>query len=101
MASLRESFDETQMAGEVVVAGNICESGDVFTRTASGEVVTRRIDATRVGDLLAFCDVGAYGFSMASHYNARLLPPEVLVRDGEAKLIRSRQNIDDLLRGQE
>jgi diaminopimelate decarboxylase len=81
--SLRESWDPVVTREDVVVAGNICESGDVFTR-AEGRTVTRPIDRTRIGDLLAFCDVGAYGFSMASHYNARLLPPEVLVDGGYA-----------------
>ena len=84
---------------DVVVAGNLCESGDVFTRSAAGEVETRTIGAVRVGDLLAFRDAGAYGFSMASHYNARLLPPEVMVDGGQATLIRERQTFEDLVRG--
>ena len=84
---------------DVVVAGNLCESGDVFTRNAAGEVETRTIDVTQVGDLLAFRDAGAYGFSMASHYNARLLPPEVMVDAGQATLIRERQTFEDLVRG--
>jgi diaminopimelate decarboxylase len=98
-ASLRESFDSAAMSEEVVVAGNLCESGDVFTRKSDGTVTTRRVDRTKVGDLLAFCDAGAYGFSMASHYNARLLPPEVLVHGDEVRLIRERQTMDDLVRG--
>lgn len=84
---------------DVVVAGNLCESGDVFTRTAAGEVETRTIGMTQVGDLLAFRDAGAYGFSMASLYNARLLPPEVMVDGGQATLIRERQTFEDLVRG--
>ena len=98
-ASLRESFVDSAMKEEVIVAGNLCESGDVFTRDAGGSPVTRRIDETRVGDLIAFCDAGAYGFSMASHYNARLLPPEVIVDGGKARLVRKRQTMQDLLRG--
>ncbi len=86
-------------AEEVVVAGNLCESGDIFTRDSSGDVVTRRIDRTKVGDLLAFRDAGAYGFSMASHYNARLLPPEVLVDGSDVRLVRERQTLEDLVRG--
>ncbi|HEX9160630.1 MAG TPA: diaminopimelate decarboxylase, partial [Thermoanaerobaculia bacterium] len=100
-AALRASFDESQMNEEVVVAGNICESGDVFTRTVEGLAVTRKVNAMRVGDLIAFCDVGAYGFSMASHYNARLLLPEVLISDGRPQLIRERQTFQDLIRGME
>lgn len=100
-ASLRESYDAEKMQEEVVVSGNICESGDVFTRTAGGAVISRPVERIGVGDLIAFCDAGAYGFSMASHYNARLLPPEVLVRGTDAQLIRPRQTLEDLVRGQE
>src|ERR1051325_3587720 len=97
-ASLRGQWDDSLDRDEVVVAGNLCESGDVFTR-ASGRVVTRKIDRILVGDLLALCDAGAYGFSMASHYNARLLPPEVLIDGDEMTLIRERQTMEDLVRG--
>jgi diaminopimelate decarboxylase len=100
-ASLRATFDESKICEEFVVAGNLCESGDVFTRDAEGNPITRKLDPTHVGDLIAFCDAGAYGFSMASHYNARLLPPEVLIRDGELHPIRQRQSFDDLSRGME
>ena len=99
-AALRKSYDESQLPEEDVVAGNLCESGDVFTRDAEGNLRTRKLQRTQVGDLIAFCDVGAYGFSMASHYNARLLPPEVLIDDGSAQLIRERQTYEDLVRGQ-
>jgi diaminopimelate decarboxylase len=98
--SLRETWDARAERNEVVVAGNICESSDVFTR-AGGRVATRPLDPTHVGDLVAFCDTGAYGFSMGSHYNARLLPPEVLIENGHARLIRARQEMDDLFRGME
>ncbi|MGZ5441757.1 MAG: diaminopimelate decarboxylase [Thermoanaerobaculia bacterium] len=98
--SLRASWDPSIVREDVVVAGNICESGDVFTRV-NEKPVPRSIEPIRVGDLLAFCDAGAYGFSMASHYNARLLPPEVLVDGDEVRVIRERQKIDDLMRGME
>ncbi|HXG59415.1 MAG TPA: diaminopimelate decarboxylase [Thermoanaerobaculia bacterium] len=96
--SLRRSFKPAPR-DEVVVAGNICESGDVFTRSPGGAPVPRAIDRIHVGDLLAFCDAGAYGFSMASHYNARLLPPEVLIDGDTVTCIRERQTFDDLIRG--
>lgn len=99
--SLRESWDASIPRENLVVAGNLCESGDVFTREEGRGPVTRPIDPVRVGDLLALCDAGAYGFSMASHYNARLLPAEVLIDDGEARVIRERQMLDDLVRGME
>src|SRR5262249_10122021 len=85
---------------EYVVAGNLCESGDVFTRDPEGNLLLRKMDHCDVGDLIAFLDAGAYGFSMASHYNARLLPPEILVDGSEVRLIRERQTLDDLIRGQ-
>jgi diaminopimelate decarboxylase len=97
--SLREQFDQSLRREELVVAGNLCESGDVFTRE-NGEPQTRPIEPAAIGDLLAFCDAGAYGFSMASHYNARLLPPEILIDGGHATLIRERQKYEDLLQGQ-
>lgn len=82
----------------VVVAGNLCESGDVFTRHIEG-LRPRRLATTKVDDILAFCDVGAYGFSMGSHYNARVLPAEVLVENCQARIVRRRQTFDDLMRG--
>ncbi|HUO84488.1 MAG TPA: diaminopimelate decarboxylase [Thermoanaerobaculia bacterium] len=84
---------------EAIVAGNLCESGDILTRGQEGPE-SRWLPPTREGDILAFCDAGAYGFSMASHYNARLLPAEVLVQEGNVRLIRERQRFDDLLAGQ-
>ena len=84
---------------DVIVAGNLCESGDVFTRGPGGRPITRTIDEVHVGDLLAICDAGAYGFSMASEYNARLLAPEILADDGEARVIRTRGTYQDLIRG--
>lgn len=99
-ASLREQWREEEHRENVVVAGNLCESGDVFTRT-EGKVVTRTLDRVEIGDLLAFCDAGAYGFSMASHYNARLLPPEIMVDGEDVKVIRARQEMGDLVRGME
>lgn len=80
-----------------VVAGPLCESGDVFTQLEGGEVVSRELPPGEVGDLVVFHDAGAYGASMSSCYNSRPLAPEVLV-DGESiRLIRRRQTIDELL----
>jgi diaminopimelate decarboxylase len=85
---------------EYVVAGNLCESGDVFTRDSDGNVTPRLMDECAIGDVIAFLDAGAYGFSMASHYNARLLPPEILVDGNSKRVIRERQTLEDLLKGQ-
>lgn len=99
-SALRESYNPADLTEEVVVTGNLCESGDVFTRDSKGKPLVRRLQKTNVGDLIAFCDTGAYGFSMASHYNARLLPAEVLIEDGAPRLIRERQTFEDLVKGQ-
>jgi diaminopimelate decarboxylase len=74
------------------VVGNICE-----TDTLGSD---RQLNEVREGDLLVLKNVGAYGYSMASNYNSRLRPAEVLVINGEAKLIRDRDKLEDILRGQ-
>jgi diaminopimelate decarboxylase len=79
------------------VAGPLCESGDVFTQDASGEVMLRDLDVCEVGDFVVFHDVGAYGASMASNYNSRPLAPEVLLDGERVQLIRRRQTIAELL----
>ncbi len=80
-----------------VVAGPLCESGDVFTQGEGGVVLTRELPEAQVGDLLIFHDTGAYGASMSSNYNSRPLIPEVLVDGGQARLIRRRQTVQELL----
>ncbi len=82
---------------ETVVAGPLCESGDVFTQAAGGEVLTRALPEARVGDLLVIHDAGAYGASMSSNYNSRPLAAEVLVDGGAGRLIRRRQTVEELL----
>jgi diaminopimelate decarboxylase len=74
------------------VVGYICET-DTFGSD-------RMLNEVREGDILAFKNAGAYGFSMASNYNSRVRPAEVMVINGEAKLIREREKEEDLLRGQ-
>ena len=74
------------------VVGYICET-DTFG-------FDRKISEIREGDILAIKNAGAYGFSMASNYNSRLKPAEVLILEGKTKLIRERETIDDLLRNQ-
>ena len=80
-----------------IVAGPLCESGDVFTQDSAGNVVPREFPEAKVGDLLVFSDAGAYGASMGSNYNSRPLAPEVLVDGSDIRLIRRRQRIDELL----
>lgn len=77
----------------VQIAGNICESGDILARD-------RRLPVTCHGDVIGIKNAGAYGYSMASCYNSRLRPAEVLLTEtGEAKLIRRRDCLEDLMRG--
>ena len=80
-----------------VVAGPLCESGDVFTQDAGGVVRTRELPEAQVGDLLVFHDAGAYGAAMSSNYNSRPLAAEVLVSGAQARLIRRRQTVAELL----
>ncbi len=85
---------------EVAVGGPLCESGDIFTQTDGGFVATRDLPAAQVGDLLVIEIAGAYGFVMASNYNSKPLPAEVLVDGGKARLVRARQTPEDLFRGE-
>lgn len=74
------------------VVGNICE-----TDTLGAD---RKINEVREGDILAIKNAGAYGYSMASTFNSRLRPAEVMVKKGKAHLVRQRDTFDDLVRGQ-
>ncbi len=81
----------------VVIAGYLCETGDVFTRNEEGPQ-KRTISKIDIGNVLAIMNAGAYGYAMASNYNSRLRPAEVMVSDGKARLIRRREKISDLMR---
>jgi diaminopimelate decarboxylase len=87
----------TAQRHSTVVAGPLCESGDVFTQGEGGVVLQRELATAQVGDLLVVHDTGAYGASMSSNYNTRPLIPEVLVESGAARLIRRRQTVAELL----
>ena len=75
------------------VVGPICETGDFLA-------LDRMMQLPQEGELLAVHTTGAYGFSMASTYNARTRPAEILVNGGEHRVIRSRETYDDLVRGE-
>ena len=75
------------------VVGPVCESGDVFCHD-------RSISPLERGDRVAILSAGAYGFSMASNYNTRPRPAEVLVSGTRAKVIRKRETVADLWRGE-
>ncbi|MEZ5643696.1 MAG: diaminopimelate decarboxylase [Burkholderiaceae bacterium] len=95
--SLIPADDGPRATVETVVAGPLCESGDVFTQAEGGVVLTRALPQAAVGDLLVLHDAGAYGASMSSNYNSRPLAAEVLVDGGSPRLIRRRQTVEDLL----
>jgi diaminopimelate decarboxylase len=80
-----------QPAETIALAGKYCESGDILAR----DVAVPRIEP---GDLIAMPAAGAYAIAMASNYNMALKPAIVLVRDGQAKVIRRRETYDDLMR---
>jgi diaminopimelate decarboxylase len=80
-----------------VVAGPLCESGDVFTQDAEGVVVPRELPGAEVGDFVVLHDAGAYAASMASNYNTRPHAPEILKDGAGTRLIRRRQRIEELL----
>ncbi len=75
------------------VVGPICESGDFFAKD-------REISRPQPGDLLAVMSAGAYGFTMASNYNSHPKPPEVLVDGDKFYVVRQRETLDDLIRGE-
>jgi diaminopimelate decarboxylase len=72
------------------IVGPVCETGDFFARD-------REITAVRPGDLLAILDAGAYGHALASNYNSRPRPAEVLVAGKRTRLIRRRESTSDML----
>lgn len=75
------------------VAGDVCETGDILA-------AERMLPKPQAGDLVVILDAGAYGFSMASEYNARPLPAEVLVNGNDVTVIRKRGTFEDLFRGE-
>ncbi len=78
---------------KVDVVGPICESGDFFCQD-------RELPDFQPGDHVALMSAGAYGFVMASNYNSRPLPAEILVNGATATVVRKRQTLDDLIEGE-
>lgn len=75
------------------LVGPVCETGDFLGKD--------RELSLEAGDLLAVCSAGAYGFVMASNYNSRPRPVELMVDDSEVFVIREREQLDDLLKGEQ
>jgi diaminopimelate decarboxylase len=89
---IRNISNEQGPLKKYAVVGNICET-DTFAWD-------RELNETQEGDVLVFDNAGAYGFEMASNFNSRYRPAEVLVKEGKALLIRKREVFEDLLRNQ-
>jgi len=75
------------------VVGPVCETGDFLAHD-------REMADVFPGDVLAVCTAGAYGFVQSSTYNARPRPAEVLIEDGQWRIVRARETYDDLIRGE-
>jgi diaminopimelate decarboxylase len=92
--------DPAQGTEPIVVAGPLCESGDVFTRGGADEELNpRELPRPEIGDLLVLRDAGAYGYAMSSNYNSIGRAPQVWVNaDGSAELISRRETIEDILK---
>jgi diaminopimelate decarboxylase len=85
---VKRSRSSRQIIADVV--GPVCETGDFFARD-------RELQPLKRGDLVAILDAGAYGMSLASNYNSRLRPAEVLVGGRKSRLIRRRETVEDML----
>ena len=81
---------DEQPYGKVTVTGPICESGDILAHD-------RDLPDVKPGDLIAVLDAGAYGYAMASQYNGRGRPAEILVKGNRAELMRRAETMDDLM----
>jgi diaminopimelate decarboxylase len=88
---LKQPQDSKQVTVDVV--GPICESGDFFCQN-------RELPDFQPGDYVALMSAGAYGFAMASNYNSRPLPAEILVEGDTATVIRKRQTLEDIITGE-
>jgi diaminopimelate decarboxylase len=83
-----------------IVAGPLCESGDVFTRDDRELLVPRDLGRPDVGDLLVLHDAGAYGAAMSSNYVSMGRAPQVLWDEGRVRLIARRETLDDVVRAE-
>lgn len=96
----QDGQDHERPEVDAIVGGPLCESGDIFTQREGGFVVSRRLPIANVGDYIVLGNAGAYGFAMSSNYNSKTRAAEVMIEDGEAKVIRKRETYADLVRGE-
>ncbi|MDO5538695.1 MAG: diaminopimelate decarboxylase [Eubacteriales bacterium] len=88
----RGSDEKSEKEESVIIVGNICESGDILAKD-------RVLPEIKKDDVLGILDAGAYGFTMASNYNNRLRPAEIMIREnGDVVLTREREELEDLMR---
>jgi diaminopimelate decarboxylase len=85
--------DTTRPALVADIVGPVCESGDCFAKD-------RTLQQVGEGELVAFMSAGAYGYTMASRYNSRALPAEVLVQGSSFELVHERENFEQLIAGE-
>jgi len=83
-----------------VVAGPLCESGDVFTRDEAELLQPRALPAMRPGDLVLIHDAGAYGYTMSSNYNSLGRPPQIWLENGHPYLMSRRETFEDIVRAE-
>jgi diaminopimelate decarboxylase len=97
----RENDDPNAPRQDVVVAGPLCESGDVFTRDDQELLQPRSLPKIEAGDLLAIRDAGAYGYAMSSNYNSIGRAPQLWIEpDRSVVQISRRETVDDLLKAE-
>ena len=89
--------DELGEETDLIVAGPVCESGDLLTQK-NEEPLARRLPLPQRGDLVVIGGVGAYGHVMSSNYNSQPLIPEIMIEGDKMVQIRRRQTLDDLIR---
>jgi diaminopimelate decarboxylase len=91
--NLKGAGRQDAIRGVMDVVGPVCETGDFFARD-------REMPALIPGDLLAILDAGAYGMSLASNYNTRGRPAEVLVDGKKVRLVRRREDFAEMIRSE-
>jgi diaminopimelate decarboxylase len=84
---------DSNPTGVMSICGQVCENTDILAKD-------REFPETRLGDIVAIHNAGAYGYTMSSNYNTKPRGAEVLANNGESELIRERETVNDLVKGQ-
>ncbi len=97
----RDDEDPNMAREPIVIAGPLCESGDIFTRDDRELLAPRMLPRPVAGDLLTLRDAGAYGYAMSSNYNSIGRAPQLwLEEDGRVEMISRRETVEDLLKAE-